>query len=94
MTRYISFHIYTKACIVLEAMNSIKAGLEMVNQSLRNRDKVKDDAIVDSMDVIKWWCYNEGHRYNSYCSPSANYYGDWMEMNAIYECQNIHGRRC
>ena len=34
--------------------------LEMVNQSLRNRDKVKDDAIVCSMHVIKWWCYNEG----------------------------------
>jgi hypothetical protein len=32
----------------------------MVNQSLRNRDKVKDDAIVCSMHVIKWWCYNEG----------------------------------
>jgi hypothetical protein len=45
MKRYISFHIY-KASIVLEAMNSIKAGLEMVNQSLRNRDKVKDDAIA------------------------------------------------
>jgi len=65
----------------------------MVNQSLRNRDKVKDDVIVGSMDVIKWWCCNERHRFNAYCSPSANYYGDWMEMNAIYECQNIHGRR-
>jgi hypothetical protein len=30
---------------------------------------------------------------SSLCSPSANYYGEWMEMNAIYECQNIHGRR-
>jgi hypothetical protein len=66
----------------------------MVNQSLGNRDKVKDDAIVCSMHVIKWWCYNEGYRYNAYCSPSANYYyGDWMEMNAICECLNIHGRR-
>src|SRR5215472_17317696 len=65
----------------------------MVNQSLRNRDKVKDDAIVGSMDVIKRWSCNEGHRFNAYCSPSANYYGDSMEMNAIYECQNIHGRR-
>jgi len=55
--------------------------------SLRKHDKVKDDAIVGSMHVIKWWCYNEGYRYNAYCSPSANYSGDWMEMNAIYECQ-------
>ena len=56
----------------------------MVNQSLRNRDKVKDDPIVGPMDVIKWWCCNEGHRFNAYCSPSANYYGDGNERHIKY----------